>query len=100
MPFYGSTGAQTTAIVDGSAGFAPAIREHRFPNAVWHQAAVADPNAIATTWAQQGQFIQRIPTHQIDDLTRYHPHAQYTTVPYQNTPSKYPVIKYNYKSVD
>lgn len=44
MPFYGG-GVQSGNMVDGS-GFAPPIREHRFPNAVWHQTAGADPNAI------------------------------------------------------
>lgn len=90
MPFYGSGGAvQTTSIVDGSGSFAPPIREHRFPNAVWHQATVpVDPNAAIGTWTPQGQFIQQLPTHQIDDLTRYH-HPQYTTVPYQNSPGKF-----------
>lgn len=88
MPFYGSAPAQTTSIVEGSQGFAP---PHRFPNAVWHQATVpADPNATIGTWAPQGQFIQQIPTHQIDDLTRYH-HPQYTTVPYQSSPGKFSV---------
>lgn len=44
MPFYGG-GVQSGNMVDGS-GFAPPIREHRFPNAVWHQTPGADPNAI------------------------------------------------------
>uniref|UniRef100_A0A8D9DRG0 Protein Gawky n=1 Tax=Cacopsylla melanoneura TaxID=428564 RepID=A0A8D9DRG0_9HEMI len=86
MPFYGAAQPQTTTIVDGSGGFAPPIREHRFPNAVWHQATVpADPNTAIGTWAPQGQFIQQLPTHQIDDLSRYH-HPQYTTIPYQSSP--------------
>lgn len=44
MPFYG-TSVQPSNMVEGS-GFVPPIREHRFPNAVWHQTSATDPNSI------------------------------------------------------
>ncbi|CAH1391306.1 unnamed protein product [Nezara viridula] len=61
------------------------LREHRFPNSVW-QPNPSDPNTLGT-WNPQGQFIQQIPPHQIDEL-RY---PQYSVTSYPQTA---PVVGY------
>ncbi|XP_066907386.1 methylcytosine dioxygenase TET isoform X3 [Halyomorpha halys] len=79
VPLYPGGGQPT---IENS--FTP-LREHRFPNSVW-QPNPSDPSTLGT-WNPQGQFIQQIPPHQIDEL-RY---PQYSVTSYPQTT---PVVGY------